>query len=182
MTARCAFNGVTLCDNALYDASSGADQGLAIYRSGMSAIFPSIARAPFGLLKYIPEKLEYLMASIEDEAGLNAYRIEVHALKGTAATVGALLLSKLARILEVAAANGEIKKIHCLQPILLEEIEKHLERVETLFPDDRKEIESTELLSSYLEMLYIGVSQGDYDTADFMMLCAARAQSLLRAL
>jgi hypothetical protein len=55
MTARCAFNGVTLCDNALYDASSGADQGFAIYRSGMSAMFPSIARAPFGLLKYIPE-------------------------------------------------------------------------------------------------------------------------------
>lgn len=121
------------------------------------------------LLKYIPEKLEYLMASIEDEAGLNAYRIEVHALKGTAATVGALLLSKLARILEVAAANGEIEKIHTLQPILLEEIEKHLERVETLFPEERKEIESIELLSSYLDMLYMGVAQGDYDTADFMM-------------
>ena len=121
------------------------------------------------LLKYLPEKLEHLASSIEDEAGLNAYRIEVHALKGTAATVGALLLSKFARMIEVAATNGEIEKIQILQPILLEEMEKHLERVETLFPDERKKIESIELLSSYLDMLYIGVSQGDYDTADFMM-------------
>lgn len=121
------------------------------------------------LLKYIPGKLEQLMAKIEGEEGLKNYRIEVHALKGTAATVGALLLSKLARMIEVAAANGEIEKIQTLQPLLLEEIGKHLERVETLFPEEKQECESPELLCSYLDMLHMGVSQGDYDAADFVM-------------
>lgn len=121
------------------------------------------------LLKYIPDKLDDLVKSIGDEQGLSAYRIEVHALKGTAATVGALLLSKLARMLEVAAANGDINKIEILHPILLEELEKHAQRVATLFPEETKEIEDIGLLNSYLDMLDIGVSQGDYDTADFIM-------------
>lgn len=121
------------------------------------------------LLKIVPEKLDELVKSIGDEQGLSAYRIEVHALKGTAATVGALLLSKLARMLEVAAANGDINKIEILHPILLEELEKHAQRVATLFPEETQEIEDIGLLNSYLDMLDIGVSQGDYDTADFIM-------------
>jgi HPt (histidine-containing phosphotransfer) domain-containing protein len=109
------------------------------------------------------------MKTIEQEDGLSLYRIEVHALKGTAATVGAMLLSKLARVLEVAAANGEIQKLESLHPILLEEIEKHRERVATLFPEEKQEIENKELIESYLDMLDISVEQGDYDTADFMI-------------
>ena len=49
--------------------------------------------------------------TIEQDESLNNYRIEVHALKSSAATVGALLLSKTARLLEVAAADGKIEKI-----------------------------------------------------------------------
>lgn len=121
------------------------------------------------LLKYIPEKLITILNSIEQGENLSNYRIEVHALKSTAATVGALLLSKLARLLEVAAAKGEIEKIKVLNPILLEEIEKHRERVEVLFPEDKQEPESKELVESYLDMLSMGVLQEDYDTADFVM-------------
>lgn len=121
------------------------------------------------ILKYIPEKLNRFLEDIEDADGLSMYRIEVHALKSTSATVGALLLSKLARILEVAAINGEIQKIMLLHPVLLEEIEKHKDRIEPLFVEEKAEIEDYEIIDSYLEMLDIGVSQEDYDTADFML-------------
>ena len=121
------------------------------------------------MLKYIPEKLKKYLNDLEYGEYLNNYRIEVHALKSTAATVGALLLSKLARVLEVAAAEGEIEKIRILNPILLEEIEKHRERVSVLFPEDKQEVESKELIESYLDMLSMGLLQEDYDTADFVM-------------
>lgn len=121
------------------------------------------------LLKYIPDKLELYFKEIEQEESLKKYRIEVHALKSTSATVGALLLSKLARILEMAAANGEVDKIKSLHPILLEEISKHAKRVSVLFVEDKQEIESMDLLESYLDMLSMGLMQDDYDTADFLI-------------
>ena len=121
------------------------------------------------MLKYIPEKLKRLLEGIEQEESLKNYRIEVHALKGTSATVGALLLSKIARLLEVAAAHGEIAKIKTLNPILLEEIAKHEKRMSVLFPEEKQEMESKELIESYLDMLGVGLMQEDYDTADFML-------------
>lgn len=121
------------------------------------------------MLNYIPGKLLGYLKSIEQEENLSNYRIEVHALKGTAATVGALLLSKTARLLEVAASNSEIEKIMVLNPILLEEIEKHRSRVSVLFPEEKQKLESKELIESYLDMLSIGLLQEDYDTADFVM-------------
>ena len=121
------------------------------------------------MLKYIPGKLNGLLEGIEQEECLKNYRIEVHALKGTSATVGALLLSKVARVLEVAAKEGEITKIKTMHPILLEETQKHKERVSVLFAEEKQEIESKELIESYLDMLSVGLMQEDYDTVDFMM-------------
>ena len=121
------------------------------------------------MLKYIPEKLSVYLKEIEKDENLKNYRIEVHALKSTAATVGALLLSKIARLLEVAAIHGEITKIRTLHPILVEEIEKHKERVAIMFPQKKLEIEDKTLVESYLEMLSNGLLQEDYDTADFIM-------------
>ena len=121
------------------------------------------------LLRYIPDKLNLYFEDIEQEEALKNYRIEVHALKSTSATVGALLLSKLARILEAAALNGEVDKIKVLHAILLEEIAKHAERVAVLFVEEKQEIESLDLIESYLDMLSMGLMQEDYDTADFVL-------------
>lgn len=121
------------------------------------------------ILKYIPEKLTKFLGDIEQEDILSMYRIEVHALKSTSATVGAMLLSKLARLLELAAINHEIEKIRLLNPVLMEEIDKHRKQVDSLFVDEKVEIENYEMLTSYLDMLDMSVSQEDYDTADFMM-------------
>lgn len=121
------------------------------------------------MLKYIPEKLKILFDEIQQEEGLKNYRIEVHALKSTSATVGALLLSKLARMLEVAAKEGDLSKIRTLHPILLEEIKKHKERVSVLFEEEKQELGSKEMIESYLDMLHIGLLQEDYDTVDFVM-------------
>ena len=56
-----------------------------------------------------------------------------------------------------------------LHPVLLEEIEKHKNRLDVLHEEEKAEIESYEVLESYLDMLEMSISQEDYDTADFMM-------------
>ncbi|MCM1542831.1 MAG: response regulator [Blautia sp.] len=61
----------------------------------------------------------------QEQDAVDRYRIEVHALKSNTAMVGALILSKLARLLELAAIEGDRKRIQTLHPILMEELEKH---------------------------------------------------------
>ena len=107
---------------------------------------------------------------VEQEESLNAYRIQVHALKSTAATVGALLLSKLARLLEVAAREGDTRKIHVLHPILLEELEKHRKRLEVLMPkNENRKLLNMEEVSPLFEMLRKSLSQEDYNMADYLI-------------
>ncbi|MBQ3545997.1 MAG: response regulator [Lachnospiraceae bacterium] len=124
----------------------------------------------YKMLENLPTKLNVLCESIDDEENLNLYRIEVHALKSSAAMVGALLLSKVARLLEVASKDKDISKIKVLQPILLEEMEKHKERISTILPanDDKIVIENMEEVKGYFDMLYMALKDNDYDTADFV--------------
>ena len=101
----------------------------------------------FGVsLESLPDKLNCLYDGIlADESGtinkerLSLYRIEVHALKSTAGTVGAILLSKLARLLEVAAMEEDVTKLIALHPILLDEINKHKNRINEAMSNEEKE-------------------------------------------
>ena len=83
---------------------------------------------------------------IRDEKKRSEYRTRVHALKSNMAMVGALLLSKIARMLEVAALEGNIEKIDRLHPILLEEIKNHKERMAVFAGERTKEERLARLL------------------------------------
>ena len=105
------------------------------------------------------------------EAAVKEYKIEVHALKSTSANVGALLISKVARILEVASASGELEKIQALHPILIEELAKHKERLDTIFTNntEKKEMNDVKEIVPYLDMLQNSLENEDYATADIVM-------------
>ena len=96
-------------------------------------------------LESLPDKLNRLYDGIlADEINkerLSLYRIEVHALKSTAGTVGAILLSKLARLLEVAAMEEDVTKLAALHPILLDEINKHKKRINEAVPKEAQTME-----------------------------------------
>ena len=115
-------------------------------------------------------KLDEFVQELEISDYLDQYRIEVHALKSTAATVGALLLSKLARILEVAAKDENIPKIRLLHPVLIEEIDKHKERLSVIAPKEEEKIsiDSMDQILPYFEMLSQALDRGDYNSCDFI--------------
>ena len=108
--------------------------------------------------------------NIENAEQLNLYKIEVHALKSSAAMVGAILLSKLARLLEMAAIEKNVDRIIVLHPILIEEISKHRARLLEVFPEvqEKLEINDMELILGYFDMLEMAILSDDYETADFV--------------
>jgi len=123
----------------------------------------------YNMLGGLTGKLSAIYENIEQEDNLKLYRIEVHALKSTSALVGAMLLSKLARLLEIAASEKNISRIHALHPILLEEIENHRLRISDVFPKEEKlEVINVDEVLLYFDMLAMNLQNGDYNTADFV--------------
>ena len=114
------------------------------------------------------QKLSELFETIHQEDVLHSYRLEVHALKSTSATVGAMMLSQLARLLEIAAAEGDIDRIQKLHPILIDEMKKHADRVADVLPRESKKASAEKVEAAYLDMLSVGLQNGDYNTADFV--------------
>ncbi len=114
------------------------------------------------------EKLAALYQDITQEGMLVAYRTQVHSLKSTAANVGAMLLSKTARLLEVAAIDGNVDKIHALHPVLLEEIDKHEKRLASITQPQEEKKQAEKVEQSYLDMLKLCLKNQDFNTADFV--------------
>lgn len=117
-------------------------------------------------------QMEALFERIMDENGLAEYRIFVHGIKSTSASVGALILAKLARLLEVAAINGDIERIQTLHPVFLEEMENHRKRLAPLFEVEKEkktENADMQMLKAYLKELRECLLDRDYDLADDIM-------------
>ena len=69
----------------------------------------------YASLDTVSNKLSLFYGDIGQKESMANYRIEIHALKSTAATVGALLLSKLARMAEVATIQEDVERIRILK-------------------------------------------------------------------
>lgn len=82
----------------------------------------------YEMLMELPDKLNQYDAI----ADYKNYRIAVHSLKSSSTMVGANLLSNLARLCEVAAKENNVSRLSALHPILVEEINKHAERLRTI--------------------------------------------------
>ncbi len=71
-------------------------------------------------LMYDAEELEELYAGIQSAEGRKAYRIKVHSMKNSAATIGIVPLAGMAKVLEDAAREDKISIIEALTPVFLE--------------------------------------------------------------
>ena len=108
-----------------------------------------------------------LIDGISQEEVLKEYKMHLHTLKGTSAMVGALLLSKLARIMEMAAQEQQVERLQCLHPILIEELDKHRQRLSVVAP--KKSKGTTKEIRDLLSMLQDALEREDYTMADFLV-------------
>ncbi len=113
-------------------------------------------------------ELTALSQNLEMTEGLKNYQTKVHSMKSTAAMMGAIPLSGVARILEYAAEAGEVEKIKTVTPVFTDELKKYKERLQILVPEEKekKQIKSRFELLAELEMLKNALEELDIDSAD----------------
>jgi len=113
-----------------------------------------------------------LAARADTQDGLEDYRIRVHSLKSTAAMVGILSVSELAKLLERAAKEGRTDKIAADTPTLLEELLKMKERLAPVLErqeEEKQPMEDLSALSALLDMLRVSLDGMDIQSADAVL-------------
>lgn len=73
-------------------------------------------------------------SEIEEDDNLQEFRIRVHSLKSAAATVGAMSLSEIAKILEFAARDEDKDQIRSFMPYLVQSIDTYQKALSVLEP------------------------------------------------
>ncbi len=115
------------------------------------------------------DKLERFYGQIAEPDQLDQYRIQVHAMKGLAATVGIMPLSGLAKVLEYAARDGKIDVVTSVTPIFLEEWRSYRQKLQGVFGIEDtagKEVTDYSVLQALVEMLRFSMKEMDIDQAD----------------
>lgn len=117
----------------------------------------------------------------EDEEVAEAYRqyrVKVHSMKSSAAMIGAVSLSGIARMLEYAARDRKAELLDRVTPAFLEEWRDMKEKLAVLFPKEEKEKPKADhhMTVEYLKLLKPAIEDMDIDTADEIITQMERFQ------
>lgn len=105
-----------------------------------------------------------------DENALRQYRIKVHAMKSSAALIGAAPLSGVARLLEYAARDGALEIIENVTPVFLSDWRSYKEKLEPCVPkDEKQEMADLSVVTDLLERLNWALEDMDIDASDAAM-------------
>ena len=118
------------------------------------------------------EQLEQAYGRMTEPEQLDRYRIQVHAMKSLAATVGILPLSGMAKILEYAARDGRVDVVSSVTPAFLEEWRSYREKLRGVFDlgtVERKEVTDYAVMQALVEMVRLSMQEMDIDQADQLM-------------
>lgn len=118
------------------------------------------------------DALERAYGGIADAAYLEQYRIQVHAMKSLAATIGIIALSGMAMVLEAAARAGNTDTITSMTDVFLAEWRSYLQKLQGVFDIEagaEKEVTDYSVMQALVEMVRISMQEMDIDRADECM-------------
>ena len=105
-----------------------------------------------------------------DADSIDAYRIEVHALKSNAALFGNMMLSDMNKQLEDAAGAGDIEFIRSMHSVMMDACDRYMQSLSIYFTEGDKELMTDRgWIFSMLSMLKMALDELDYDKADGIM-------------
>jgi HPt (histidine-containing phosphotransfer) domain-containing protein len=122
---------------------------------------------------------------------IEGYRIQVHAMKGAANTLGIFPLAGMAKVLEFAAKDEDTERIFQLHPIFQEEWCSYREKLKGVFGiGEEQEMQQAEdwMLESFLSLIENAMEEMDVDAADSALermkgyQFSVKVQSLMPAL
>lgn len=114
-------------------------------------------------------RLEQFYQQLTEPGQLDQYRIQVHAMKSLAATIGIMPLAGVAKILEYAARDGKIDVIMSVTTPFLEEWRSYQQKLQGVFGIEtvaRKEVTDYSVLQALVEMVRFSMQEMDIDQAD----------------
>ena len=123
----------------------------------------------YAQIDFAADNLKRAYEQITEPEQLEQYRIQVHAMKSLAATVGIIPLAGLAKILEYAARDGKIDVIISMTTAFLEEWRSYGEKLKGVFGIEtvaKKEVTDYSVIQALVEMLRICMEEMDIDQAD----------------
>jgi len=125
------------------------------------------------------DKLEGFYQGLkEDENKVEQYRIKVHSMKSSANLIGAIVLGGMAKMLENAAREENIKTIRMLHSIFIQEWRAYKQKLEEGIPEvvkvkteasSDKELLDVQRVCEYLETLKTASEECDMDVMDEMI-------------
>lgn len=110
-------------------------------------------------LKNLPKVLNDSLNNLKD------YEINIHSLKSSSDAVGALTVSRIAKLIEEAVHNNDTERINILHPILLEQIGKCYEESMLFFIEEDTEEPADTDIHALLPEIYEALDECDFETA-----------------
>ncbi len=121
--------GTTYADVSELPAVEGADWNYAVSHLATAELVAETVKEFRSVIPSHADKLNEFYAALPDEEALKGYRIQVHAMKSSAATVGIIPLAGMAKVLENAAANGNAERVFQLHDVFESEWRSYEERL-----------------------------------------------------
>lgn len=115
------------------------------------------------------DRLERAFEQADELGQLEQYRIQVHAMKSLAATIGIMPLSGIAKILEYAARDGRVDIVMSVTPVFLEEWRSYIQKLRGVFgieAEAKKEMTDVSVIQALVEMVRLSMQEMDIDRAD----------------
>ncbi len=114
-------------------------------------------------------RLEQAYLHLSEEGQLEQYRIQVHAMKSLAGTVGIVTLFGMARVLEYAARDGKTETVLAMTSVFLEEWRAYRQRLEGVFgigDSAAQEVSDFSVIRALVEMVRVSMQEMEFDAAD----------------
>ena len=117
------------------------------------------------------DRLNAMYARLPEDEAFSEYRIQVHGMKSSAATIGIVSLAGMAKRLEIAATDKDPETIRSMNDIFIREWRGYKELMETIpgiaqhDSAERTEFDR-DLALGYLEIISIAMDDFDVDRAD----------------
>ena len=132
-------------------------------------LLESTVKEFYAQLEPAAERLEQAFVQISQPEALEQYRIQVHAMKSLAGTVGIVTLFGMARVLEYAAKGDKIETILSMTPAFLEEWRAYQQRLQGVFEIGTaagEEISDYSVIRALVEMVRVSMQEMEFDAAD----------------
>lgn len=153
----------------------GIDWNYGLMHLNNSKLLMDTVEAFYKILETEADKLDEFYQNMKDNPDmLTQYRIKVHSMKSSANLIGATVIGGMAKLLEDAARREDIPYIESLHMIFIKEWRSYKDKLKDCVntsennaaQPEKKEIEDTDVILSYLEKLKEAMYEMDIDSMD----------------